>query len=473
MSPKQKEQPEKASADINRRDFLKASGLTAGAIGLATVAKVTPAQAGERPESLITDFAVSHAGTPTYDKLPFKDAAKLKRFDYRKVAFEDYELMEKKFGGKYWAEAMAEVQSKKAQANTNGFTHLDWALDAASWSSYNAAYWDDPANPANMLSWIPLQENLHPELKKWKGTPKENSHYVKKAAHFFGSGPAGVAKLNEQWFYTHSAFPGYPTIEFSDTATAPERTNEKCIIPRSMNRVIVMTCPTDGMLLKHTPSITGGLGTSHGYSTMMELAGKMANFIRMLGYNAAPTVDCASLIVPQAIDAGLGELGRNGLLVNPELGQNLRITTLITDMPLEADKPIEFGVADFCKTCKKCADLCPSESINKTDDTTYETTCSSNNPGMKKYYVNTQTCLDFWVKSGGGCSNCIAVCPYSKPGTWIHDIVKAVSSKTPLLNSTFIKLDDALGYGSTFEKNPDARKWWTSKGRPKTWPTNY
>lgn len=473
MSPKNTKSKGETSPALNRRDFLKASGLVAGAAGLATVAKATPVQAGEVPESAITDFAVSHVDTPSYAKAPFKDADKLERFDYRKVAFEHEQLMMDKFGGKYWVEAMADEQLKKANADTNGYTHLDWALDSASWASYNAGYWDDAANPCSMLSWIPLQENLHPDLKKWKGDPKENNQYIKKAAHFFGSGPAGVAKLNERWFYSHSGLAEYPEIIFSDTAKVPERDNKRCIIPRSMNRVIVMTCPTDGMLLKYSPSITGGLGTSHGYSTMMELAGKMANFIRMLGYQAIPTVDTCSNIVPQAIDAGLGELGRNGLLVNPEMGQNFRITTLVTDMPIEADKPIEFGVADFCKTCKKCADLCPSESISKADDTTYDVACPSNNPGMKKYYVNTWKCLDFWVKSAGGCSNCISVCPYSKPGTWIHDIVKAVSSKTSLLNSTFIKLDDALGYGGTLEKHNNPREWWTSKGRPKTWPRNF
>ncbi|MCG8563705.1 MAG: hypothetical protein MI747_01335, partial [Desulfobacterales bacterium] len=117
--------------------------------------------------------------------------------------------------------------------------------------------------------------------------------------------------------------------------------------------------------------------------------------------------------------------------------------------------------------------LCPSQSIPTGDDTSYDVACPSNNPGMKKYYVNTWGCLNFWVKSGGGCSNCIAVCPYSKPGTWIHDIVKAVSSKTPLFNKTFVTLDDVLGYGSTYEKHTNPREWWTSKGRPKTWPRKF
>ena len=472
MTKAKEEKTESGKKGMNRRDFMKLGGLTAGISSLGVVGTAATAIAGERPDSPITDFAVSHVDTPTYREAPFKDCDKLKRFDYSKAAFEHPDLMAKEFGGKYWYEAMAENQLKQANENLSGFTHLDWALDQAAWTSYNSAYYDDASNPANMMSWEPLMGTLHKDLKAWKGSAKETNKYIKKAAHFFGAGPTGVAKLNERWFYSKSSYLGYPEIIFSEKHDKPVRTEKACYIPKKMNRVIVMTTPTDGMLLKYSPTTTGGLGTSHGYSRMVELAGKMAEFIRLLGYNAIPTVDCASNIVPQAIDAGLGELGRNGLLVNPELGQNLRITTVVTDMPLAPDKPIKFGVAEFCKTCKKCAKLCPSQSISMDDDTTYEVACPSNNPGMKKYYVNTWSCLNFWVKSAG-CSNCIAVCPYSKPGTWIHDIVKAVSSKTKLFNKTFVTLDDALGYGSTYEKHKNPREWWTSKGRPKTWPKKF
>lgn len=473
MSKKEEKSKNGEAVSLNRRSFLKLTGLTAGTVGATAVTGIPTAEAGERPSSAVTDFAVNQVKTPTYDQKPFKDSGKQKRFDYSKVAFEHETLKKKKFGGVSWYEAMAENQVKLAQKNVSGYTHLDWALDQAAWTAYNMSYYDDPENPASLASWTPFMGPLHPDLKQWKASPEANNHYIKKAAHFFGAGPTGVAKLKEEWFYTKSGYAGYPEIIFSDKHDTPLRTNEACYIPKSMNRVIVMTTPTDGMLLKYTPSVTGGLGTSHGYSRMAELAGKMCEFIRMLGYNAIPTIDCASLIVPQAIEAGLGELGRNGLLVNPELGQNLRITTVVTDMPMDVDNPIEFGVAEFCKTCKKCADLCPSQSISKDDDTTYETACPSNNPGMKKYFVNTWSCLEFWVSSGGGCSNCIAVCPYSKPGTWIHDIVKAVSSKTPAFNSTFVKMDDLLGYGQTLEKHKDPFEWWRSKGRPKTWPKGF
>ena len=54
--------------------------------------------------------------------------------------------------------------------------------------------------------------------------------------------------------------------------------------------------------------------------------------------------------IPIAIDAGLGELGRNGLLVTPKYGPRVRLAKILTNMPLVPDSPIRFGVTEFWKT---------------------------------------------------------------------------------------------------------------------------
>jgi len=55
-----------------------------------------------------------------------------------------------------------------------------------------------------------------------------------------------------------------------------------------------------------------------GYSRMAVTAFKLAEFIRALGYRALPAGNGVGLSIPIAIDAGMGELGRNGLLVTPK-----------------------------------------------------------------------------------------------------------------------------------------------------------
>ncbi len=62
--------------------------------------------------------------------------------------------------------------------------------------------------------------------------------------------------------------------------------------------------------------------------------------------------------------AGLGWIGRNNLLVNPEWGARFRLVTVLTDMPLEADRPLE---AD-CGDCRRCLPVCPAKAIKHMDD---------------------------------------------------------------------------------------------------------
>jgi epoxyqueuosine reductase len=59
--------------------------------------------------------------------------------------------------------------------------------------------------------------------------------------------------------------------------------------------------------------------------------------------------------------AGLGFMGRSNLLVNPEIGAKFRLVTVLTDMPLEADKPLE----QDCGTCLKCLEPCPAQAIKE------------------------------------------------------------------------------------------------------------
>jgi len=59
--------------------------------------------------------------------------------------------------------------------------------------------------------------------------------------------------------------------------------------------------------------------------------------------------------------AGLGFIGRNNLLVSPEFGAKFRLVTVLTDMPLEADKPLEAG----CGLCRECLEPCPAQAIRE------------------------------------------------------------------------------------------------------------
>ena len=96
---------------------------------------------------------------------------------------------------------------------------------------------------------------------------------------------------------------------------------------------------------------------SEGGKTAVELA----RFIRGMGYSARAHYQRWSevQIVPVAIKAGLGELGRNGMVINPTVGPRGSFAVVTTDLPLVPDIPRTHGIKAFCDVCKKCAEYCP------------------------------------------------------------------------------------------------------------------
>jgi len=172
---------------------------------------------------------------------------------------------------------------------------------------------------------------------------------------------------------------------------------------------------------------------------------ELAEFFRELGYRALPAGNGVGLSIPMAVDAGLGELGRMGLLISPKYGPRVRIAKVITDMPLVSDSPIRFGVTEFCEVCKLCADQCPSAAVSK-EGRTWKGQSHSNNPGVYKWYTEGAKCYDF---NGFSCSNCKRVCPYTKPNnSWLHQMSrKIIEGNFGVLGKMMVTLDQASGYG--------------------------
>ncbi|MFH1848366.1 MAG: reductive dehalogenase domain-containing protein [Candidatus Omnitrophota bacterium] len=101
------------------------------------------------------------------------------------------------------------------------------------------------------------------------------------------------------------------------------------------------------------------------------IAMRITQFIQESGYNALPVP--ASQIVDWnkqsahlshkaiAEAAGIGWLGRNNLIVHPVYGSHIRLITVLTDMPLPADKRMDGG----CGDCHKCIPACPVAAIKE------------------------------------------------------------------------------------------------------------
>ncbi|SEA41368.1 reductive dehalogenase [Desulfuromusa kysingii] len=160
--------------------------------------------------------------------------------------------------------------------------------------------------------------------------------------------------------------------------------------------------------------------------------------IRSLGYDAkAQSMNGTDdfNMIPLAVQAGLGELGRMGMLVTP-YGAHVRLSAVTTNMPLLADDPIDFGLQEFCKTCKKCAENCPSKAIN--DETEPEMI-----GGVVRYQLDPVKCMT--QRATTGCASCAAVCPFTKPDNILHSAGR-IMGRNPL-GAKLLKSMDDLFYG--------------------------
>ncbi len=140
-----------------------------------------------------------------------------------------------------------------------------------------------------------------------------------------------------------------------------------------------------------------------------------------------------------ARDAGLGEIGRMGLLMTPELGPRVRIAVVTTDLPLVADlrKP-DPSVIDFCSKCNKCADVCPGRAISFDDRSEIDR--------IRRWQINSEACFTLWTKIGTDCGRCVTVCPYSHPDNLMHNVIRLGVRNSSLFRWFALKMDD-LFYG--------------------------
>jgi epoxyqueuosine reductase len=302
-----------------------------------------------------------------------------------------------------WDSVFQELKNKYQQRRNERIqkTPEAYAFRDASW--YLA---DNLGNHAGFMhgneglySWESLESNdesmdAHTNVQKITiSDPAEISEKIKSVGRFFGASLVGITALNEFWVYSHS----YNRLNGQ---------NDQINIPLEEFRfAIVMAIEMD--YEKFTMSdVEVSAATGLGYSKMAFAAGHLAQYIRNLGYRALPCGNDTAFSVPLAIDAGLGEQGKHGMLITPEFGPRVRLCKVITSLPLLPDTPIDFGVQEYCEVnCNKCVDNCPVQAINGKKEV---------KNGVLKWTANGERCFSFWCEQGNDCSICIKVCPYNK-----------------------------------------------------------
>lgn len=357
-----------------------------------------------------------------------------------------------------FARRSVDTRVKRIRSERPGYGVEDYSLFLA--GGVTTFRMGNNINHANrgLTSWETLGNKLPPGIDRWGGSPDEATVMVKRAARFFGADMVGIAPLDRRWIFSHAfwADGAHKEIVF-EPSDALEETEDQLIIPEKMQWVIVMGARMDHNMIKYTPSPLGCAETRITYSRMGLMVSGMAEFLRGMGYLAIPSINDLGLNIPMAIDAGFGEQGRNGKLITPKFGPSVRLSKIVTDLPLVRDNPIRFGVVEFCQTCLKCAEMCHVGAIT-TGERTWNRPSISNNSGQYTWHLDNELCRRYWsMGNGTNCTACVRACPFTKPRGWVHDITRTLISNAPVLNPIWRKLDDVMGYG----KEEDATHFWT------------
>jgi ferredoxin len=192
------------------------------------------------------------------------------------------------------------------------------------------------------------------------------------------------------------------------TEMLPEYVFEGHAVP-TQRWMIVIAVAQDHDAMMTAPSVRSLVEITRQYARGTRTAKAVANWLRGEGYDALPyggPMAGSFLLIPPAILAGLGELGKHGSMIHRTLGSNFRLACVLTDTPLLPDRPDEFGASDFCTSCRVCADACPPDAIAAEQRLVR---------GEMRWYVDFDKCLPYFNENLS-CAICLAVCPFSRPG---------------------------------------------------------
>lgn len=241
-----------------------------------------------------------------------------------------------------------------------------------------------------------MAEN-YPVNRERKIVPADFVNNIKEITKYYGATDVGVAKLTDYSYYDY--FGG-----LSDELGI-ENYGEK--IKKQYPYAIVFTVLMDKTLMNRGPHYEELLATEEGYLRVAHIGARLAMYIKDLGYKAQAVNSEFYLgpLVPLAYDAGLGQIGMTNHLVTKKYGNNVRLGAVYTTLELPVDKPIDFGLTEFCKKCALCLMNCPSNAIKHQPRMVN---------GRQFYQFDENNCFEMWTKCGTDCGTCIQSCPFTQ-----------------------------------------------------------
>ncbi|MEJ8566177.1 4Fe-4S dicluster domain-containing protein [Elongatibacter sediminis] len=249
-------------------------------------------------------------------------------------------------------------------------------------------YLNDPDNPAIGAARADRQKVLDLPYAEVSGEPQQQSaeDWTRQLTEYAGSLDLelfGIARLQPEW-----TFEG---------------------VELDYDWVIVIGVAHDYEEISRAPEPEAGGEVVRQYGRAAKATKDITNWIRERGWDAHPQAGPMAselLLIPPALAAGFGELGRHGSIINRDYGSSFRLAAVLTSIPLIPTPEAHYGVDDFCSRCQVCSNACPPEAIGPEKVPVR---------GTEKWYVDFDKCILFFNETFG-CGICIAVCPWSIPG---------------------------------------------------------
>jgi ferredoxin len=397
-------------------------------LGLGFVVALLPLAAGlitrTRPAFAFGVLAVYFAAAfilwlPIDPKRIFEGGDPSRRFDERDTMLSRRELVpETPRFNEYYARRPDKKASDDAFRTRPGLLSPKAAcFDPVGFAAAEASF-------AAVRALHPLVEG-RPAAVSAPSDPIANSRFVKNWALKLGAHSVGLAALKDYHFYSWGG--------------RAERYGRA--IERRHPFAVVITVKMDPEMVDGAPFAPIVMESARQYLKSGEIAVQIAETIRNLGAQARAHIDANYQVVCPLLarDAGLGEIGRMGLLITPDEGPRVRIAVVTTDLALVPDAPTRDGtVIDFCETCRKCADCCPARAIPSGGRETLN--------GTRRWRIDSESCFSYWCAVGTDCGVCLRVCPYSHRPNILHRAVRSGIRRSLLFRRLAIKLDDIF-YG--------------------------
>ena len=264
------------------------------------------------------------------------------------------------------------------------------------------------------------------------------TRHIKAVGYFLKADVVGTCKVPESVYYSHDKQGNPIDIRYENGI------------------VLVMRKEQNAMRASTGSDWIGDPISFQAYQHLSVVAETIANYVRRLGWDASAQYGpslvnrYSVLIPPLLLLAGIGEVSRAGIILNPYLGLGFKAAAVLTNMPLVPDKPIDFGLQSFCEHCRICAQNCPSKAISMGDKVMYN--------GYETWKLDTRRCasFNFTNKKGTMCNRCVKSCPWTNPPTWPHNMVRGMVMHSRLAQLIAIRAARLLGLG---KDRPDD-KWW-------------